>query len=70
MNMYILVQVNSLREEKNLVKFQSDLRYILAEFVRGGAPSQINISDGMRRKTERKAAAVLLAFDQVSMYEH
>ncbi|CAM9811723.1 unnamed protein product, partial [Hapterophycus canaliculatus] len=54
-----LTEVDALRPETNLHVFQRRLRHIISEFIGEDAPRQVNLSDGVRQKTEAKATAVL-----------
>eukprot|EP00752_Nemacystus_decipiens_P011601 g10302.t1 len=54
-----LLEVTALRAEKNLHLFHRRLRHIVSEFVSEDGCRQVNLSDGVRRATERHVATVL-----------
>lgn len=58
--------MDRLRQEKDKNAFELSLQRILKEFVKTGAPSEVNLSDVLRRETEEEAGVVLDALAQVS----
>lgn len=61
-------QVDALRKETNLHIFARKLRHIDSEFVSVDGSQQVNLSDGVRQKTEARVTAVLDRLMQVCMY--
>lgn len=56
--------MDGLRRENNLDKYEVRLQYIMSEFVRRDAPSQINLGYFDRLETEKQASAVLDALSK------
>lgn len=64
-----LLQVDGLRSEKNFHLFQRKLRHIVSEFVSEEGCRQVNLSDGVRQKTEKHVASVLDRLTKVQINE-